>query len=110
MSRTKPGGPAARNAINPAALVSFIDEWSEHVFDGYPKRTRLKVNGTPISETDARMVRRWRKGEIKGVTLWSAGALLERHGLTLSMYGIYCTEQTEPLQSTLRGKLPKENA
>jgi hypothetical protein len=106
----RPGGPASRNAINPAALVAFIDAWTEHVFDGYPKRTRLKINGTPITETDARMVRRWRKGDIKGVTIFSAEALLERHGLALPQFAVYCEQLDPPLQSTLRGKLPKENA
>lgn len=101
------GGPASRNAINPAALVSFVDAWSEYMNGGYPRRNRLLVNGTPITETDARMVRRWRKGDIEGVTLKSARTLLDRYGLTFDMLVTYC-DQTEQ-SHLLRGSLPKTN-
>jgi hypothetical protein len=107
MSSAHRGGPAARNAINPPALVSFIDAWSELVYGGYPKRWRLTINGTPISVNDARMVRRWRQGNIKGVTTPSAAALLDRYGLTFAMFTEYCEQKF--LRPTLRGKLPKEN-
>lgn len=100
------GGPAARNAINPHALVLFVDAWSEYVVSGWPKRTRLTVNGIAIAENDARMIRRWRVGQIKGVTVRSASTLLKRYGLTLGQYATYCKQNN--FAPTLRGKLPKE--
>lgn len=100
------GGPAARNAINPAALVCFIDEWSEYVTGGWPKRKRLTINGTAVAENDARVIRRWRQGNIAGVTINAARGVLGRHDLTLEMFAVYC-EQMD-FRATLRGKLPKE--
>jgi hypothetical protein len=63
---------------DPAALVRFLDERSAHTTGGHPVRLRKTINGQPISETDARMIRRWRKGDIKAVTEPSARALLRR--------------------------------
>ena len=40
------------------------------------------INGHPISDNDARMIRRWRVGKIQGVTQKSADALLQRYQLT----------------------------
>ena len=105
---TSRGGPAARNAIDPRVLVHFIDAWSEHVNGGYPRRTRLTINGTRVSVSDARVIRRWRQGNIKGVTVPAAQALLARHDLTLAMFVVYCEQHY--FVPTLRGKLPKENA
>ena len=68
--------PKAR--IDPAELVAFLDERSDHVTGGHPRRLRKFINGHPVDETDARMIRRWRKGDIKGVTEASAKALLRR--------------------------------
>jgi hypothetical protein len=68
--------PRAR--IDPAALVAFLDTYSKHTVGGHPVRERKTINGEAISETDARMIRRWRKGDIKGVTEDSARALLRR--------------------------------
>ncbi len=72
-------GPKAR--IAPGHLVEFLDTRSEHRTDGVPCRTRKFINGTPVSETDARMIRRWRAGKIQGVTESSARALLRRHNI-----------------------------
>lgn len=68
--------PRAR--INPAELVAFLDARSTHTKGGHPCRLRKYINGHIVSETDARMIRRWRKGDIKGVTEASAKALLRR--------------------------------
>jgi hypothetical protein len=73
-------GPKA--PINPASLVYMIDDHSDYITSGTPKRRRLCINGIAVSETDARMIRRWRAGKIKGVTIKSADALLHRYGLT----------------------------
>lgn len=76
MSRLGPKAP-----LEPARLVELIDRHSEYVVSGHPRRRRLCINGIPITDTDARMIRRWRTGTIKGVTLKSADALLERYDL-----------------------------
>ncbi len=72
-------GPKAR--IRPGHLVEFLDTRSEHRVDGVPRRHRKYINGVTVSETDARMIRRWRKGQIRGVTESSAHALLRRHNI-----------------------------
>lgn len=102
------GGPAARNAIDPAVLTDFIEAWSEYHVGGHPRRERLYINGARIQENDARMIRRWRAGTIKGVTIRSAAALLHRYGLTIEMLGTFA-EQTDRTP-TLRGKLPAANS
>jgi hypothetical protein len=73
------GGPKA--PINPAHLVALLDEHSTYEVLGHPRRRRLLVNGIPVADNDARMIRRWRAGTIKGVTVKSANALLARHNL-----------------------------
>jgi hypothetical protein len=72
-------GPKAN--IDPAALVAFLDARSEHRAGGVPNRLRKFINGVAVSETDARMIRRWRAGKIAGVTESSARALLRRHNI-----------------------------
>ena len=68
----------AKPRLDPAALVAFLDERSTYATGGYPVRQRKYINGHVVSETDARMIRRWRKGDIKGVTQPAARALLRR--------------------------------
>ena len=65
----------------PGRLVGYIDAHSGYVTSGTPKRRRLTINGIAVSETDARMIRRWRAGKIQGVTAKSADALLKRYRL-----------------------------
>lgn len=72
-------GPKA--PVDPAKLLAFLDERSEHVRGGHPNRLRKYINGEPVGETDARMIRRWRKGVIKGITEPSARALLHRFNI-----------------------------
>jgi hypothetical protein len=67
-----------RKRHDPAALVAFLDERSTHVTGGHPVRERKYINGEPVNETDARMIRRWRKGDIKQVTDDAARRLLRR--------------------------------
>jgi hypothetical protein len=68
----------SRAKHDPAALVAFLDERSTYRTGGHPCRLRKYINGRVIDETDARMIRRWRKGDIKAVTTASATALLRR--------------------------------
>ena len=63
---------------DPAALVAFLDERSAYTNGGHPARLRKTINGVCVSETDQRMIRRWRTGDIGKVTDASARALLRR--------------------------------
>lgn len=72
-------GPRAK--VNPAELVAFLDARSDTRAGGTPNRIRKFINNTVVSETDARMIRRWRAGTIQGVTESSARALLRRHNI-----------------------------
>jgi hypothetical protein len=76
---TRRGGP--KTQVDPAVLVEYLDKRSSYVTGGTPKRRRLTINCIPVSETDARMIRRWRAGKIQGVTQKSADALLARYNL-----------------------------
>lgn len=76
------GGP--RTSVDPTELVAQLDAHSEYVTGGHPVRTRLHINGVPVSDTDARMIRRWRAGKIKGVTAKAADAMLQRYRLPTS--------------------------
>jgi hypothetical protein len=64
--------------LDPAELVAFLDERSATTRGGHPVRVRKTINGVMPSETDARMIRRWRKGDIKQVTDDAARRLLRR--------------------------------
>lgn len=64
--------------LDPAALVAFLDERSTWDVGGHPRRRRKHINGLAVGGTDARVIRRWRKGDICGVTEGSAAALLRR--------------------------------
>lgn len=74
------GGPKA--PVLPAAIVAQLDHHSTYEVTGHPRRRRLHINGIPVADNDARMIRRWRSGTIKGVTVKSANALLARHNLS----------------------------
>lgn len=97
--------PTSRVAIDPAVLVDFLKSWSHYSVGGRPHRERLYINGTRIEENDARMIRRWRAGSIRGVTVKSARALLGRYGLTLDMLAVYA--QQHDASPTTRGALPQ---
>lgn len=77
-------GPAANLALSPAVLVAFIDDASQLVTDGIPRRQRLHINCRPVSANDARVIRRWRSGSINGVTKGAAEKLLATYGMTLT--------------------------
>lgn len=64
--------------IDPASLVAFLDARSTYHTSGYPVRRRKRINGQPVDDVDARMIRRWRKGDIKRVQEASVRALLRR--------------------------------
>lgn len=70
-----------RTIIEPAILLELLDDHAEYVVGGHPVRRRLHINGVPVGDSDARMIRRWRAGTIQGVTAKSANALLQRHRL-----------------------------
>ena len=72
-------GPKA--SVDPARLVRILDGFSYHEVGGHPVLLRKFINGQAVSETDARMIRRWRAGTIQGVTKSSARAILRRHNL-----------------------------
>lgn len=76
MSRRGP-----RATVSPAELVAFLDTHSVTRTGGTPNRLRKFINGVAVSETDARMIRRWRAGTIQGVTESSARALLRRFNI-----------------------------
>jgi hypothetical protein len=69
----------SRATLDPQALIDFLDERSTYTTGGFPRRLRKTINGEYITDTDARMIRRWRQGNIKGVTPDSADALLRRY-------------------------------
>ncbi len=73
------GGP--RTTVAPFQLVALLDAHSDYRTGDIPKRRRLCINGIAVTETDARMIRRWRAGKIQGVTAKSANALLSRYNL-----------------------------
>jgi hypothetical protein len=73
-----------KTLVDADVLVDFLDDHSDYETSGRPCRTRKTINGVPVSESDARMIRRWRAGTYKGVTKLSALALLRRHNLDLN--------------------------
>ena len=88
------GGPKA--PVKPSVLVAFLDSWSEYRVSGHPRRNRLYINGTPITDHDARMIRRWRSGTIAGVTLKTTRTLLDRYSLTYDMLVTYGEQLDRP--------------
>ncbi len=73
------GGP--RTTVAPWHLVALLDAHSDYRTGGHPRRRRLCINGIAVTDTDARMIRRWRAGKIQGVTAKTANALLSRYNL-----------------------------
>jgi hypothetical protein len=96
-------GPASRRAVDPDALVQFITAHESYRVDGTPQRRRLYINGVPVSDNDARTIRRWRAGKIEGVTIPAAAALLRRYGLTPFQFAAWCG--TLYIRPTLRGSI-----
>jgi len=96
-------GPAARRAFDPDHFEAYLAGKSSYVTDGTPRRRRLCINGTPVSESDARMIRRWRTGQIEGITIEAGAALLRRYGLTPRQYAAWCAKLSYP--PMLRGIL-----
>lgn len=72
-------GPTAK--VDPGKLVDFLDTHTAYVTGGHPVRRRKSINGVAVIENDNRMIRRWRKGDITGVTESSARALLRRYNI-----------------------------
>lgn len=96
-------GPAARRAVNPEPFVAYLTSLENYIVDGEPRRRRLCINGIPVSESDARMIRRWRKGDIEGITVAAAAQLLRRYGKTPFQYSSWCAMlHYEP---TIRGAI-----
>lgn len=95
------GGPASRVAVDPAALLGYVDSLAAYHVGGYPVRRRLCIHGTPIRENDARMIRRWRSGTIEGVTVKSTEGMLGRYGLGLHDFVTYCHRHR--IKPTIRG-------
>jgi hypothetical protein len=83
-------GPAGRRAVNPDALCAYLTAQQRYVEGGKPNRRRLTINGVPVSESDARMIRRWRQGNIKGSTVPAAVALLRRYNLAPLKFAAWC--------------------
>jgi hypothetical protein len=96
-------GPAARRAVNPEAFVAYLTSLESYVVDGVPRRRRLCINGIPVSEADARMIRRWRSGRIEGITVGAAAALLRRYGKTPLQFASWCAILHEA--PTIRGSI-----
>lgn len=101
-------GPATRRAVNPEPFVDFITGLESYVMDDRPpRRKRLCINGIPVSDTDARMIRRWRSGKIEGITVEAAAALLRRYGKTPFQFAAWCA--TLHLAPTLRGSIREDD-
>lgn len=95
-------GRTANLAIDGPLLVSYIDFHSEYRLDGHPRRKRKLVNGrAQSSETDARMIRRWRTGGT--VSRPTAEQLLGRYGLAIEDFAYWC--EVRSIQPTVRGEL-----
>ena len=78
-------GAAARAAIDPAVLTAFLDERTTYIVDGVPARRTRRLNGRRLNvDIDARIMRRWRSGRHKSVTVRAAENLLTRYGLEMS--------------------------
>jgi hypothetical protein len=75
-------GRAAKVALDAKLLVEFIDLHTTYRTDGNPKRKRRYLNGTFVSDIDARIIRRWRN-TAEGVTPAAAKRVLTKYGLTL---------------------------
>lgn len=97
-------GRAARKAINPEALVAFIDEHTEYRTDGFPRRKRRYINGKPQTADHARIIRRWRSGGIVGVTVQAANDLLAAYNLRLDRFSVWAAEHNLPAMT--RGTIP----
>lgn len=77
------GGPTSRFAYDPTVVVRYLDDNSEYILSGEPTRRRRCINGIPVDpDTDARVIRRWRSGQIEGVTRKAADRLLTKFGLS----------------------------
>lgn len=83
-------GPTARRAINPDAFLAYITAKESYIEDGTPKRKRLCINRIPVSDSDARMIRRWRQGNIQAISIPSGAALLRRYSLTPLTFTRWC--------------------
>lgn len=69
------------NTIDAADLACFIDFRTDQRTGGTPTRTRSYINGIAVSASDRRMIRRWRNGQVKRVTVRAATALLQRYNI-----------------------------
>lgn len=96
-------GPAAKRAVNPDAFVAYLTSLESYVVDGEPRRRRLCINRIPVSESDARVIRRWRAGDIEGITVASAAQLLRRYGKTPFQFTAWCA--TLHYKPTIRGSI-----
>jgi len=99
----RPVGPAARFAYDPAVLVAYLDVASGYLNGGNPRRRRLHINLRSVSDSDRRVIRRWRSGKIAGVTADSATALLERYGLPIDLFVTWA--QGQGCEPVLRGQM-----
>lgn len=96
-------GPASRRAVNPDAFVAYLTSLESYMVDGEPRRRRLCINGKPVSESDARMIRRWRAGGIEGITVTAAAALLRRYDKTPFQFAAWCVIVRQA--PTIRGSI-----
>lgn len=77
-------GPCAKVAIDPFVVVDFLDLHTEYRVDGVPVRQRKYIHDRLISDSDARVIRRWRGGTLGGATERSVVNLLSRFGLDIT--------------------------
>lgn len=76
-------GRAARFAYSAADLVALLDSHTTYELGGTPRRKRRLINGVALDQdTDARIIRRWRSGQIEGVTKAAAERMLGKVGLS----------------------------
>lgn len=73
-------GQAARFAYDPAVVVAFLDAYTARAA-AIGLRPYTTLNAKRLFEDDARIIRRWRSGAIKGVTYHAVSSLLLRYDL-----------------------------
>jgi hypothetical protein len=72
-------GAAGLRALNPDAVVEFLDAHSAMVPTESGRQTKV-LNGYRLNPDDARVIRRWRN-QAKGVSVKGMTRMMDRYGL-----------------------------
>lgn len=77
-------GCSARVALDPRAVLAYLDAKTDYRFGGHPARLRRTINRTPVGQGHAaRTIRRLRSGRFQTMTQPAAQRLLAEFGLTI---------------------------